>query len=717
LIDSLPDYVYVKDPNSRFVLLNEATLRLLGATTSEEVVGKTDFDFFPAEMVESYQADEYQVLKLGQAIIGREEPVIDHETGETLWVSATKVPLRDGQGAIIGLVGMNRDITRLKRSEEKVLRQNEYLAALHETTLGLVNRFSLNGLLETLLKRAGQVLGTEHGLVYMIDSEKARLTCKVGIGIFTNYIGQKVKPDEGLVGKVWQQGQPLLVDDYDNWPGRLPRFEYEVVQALVGIPLMSGIQVVGVLCLAYEAQTARTFSPEEVELLSRFGQLASIALDNAFHLQRTAQTLRETQALYRAGRILAETKDLQDMLERVLGNYLGVLRLKQGTIFLFEPDLQSGKMLALYRQGQPQTPQIETLPFTVIHHKIMETRQPIIIGDALTDPLLAAHKEISLSYSIRSLLLVPLLVRGQVIGVIGADSPKKNHHFSERSVTLAQTMADQIATAIENTRLYLEAQAARETAETANKAKSLFLANMSHELRTPLNAIMGYSEMLQEEAEELALNNFEADLKKIYSAGKHLLTLINDVLDLAKIEAGRMELYLEQFEIIPLVETVIYTLRPLAEKNQNTLTVSYNDTLSTMYADPTKVQQILFNLLSNACKFTEKGEVSLTIDHQRNRDQLIFTITDTGIGISDEQVSHLFRDFTQADPSTTRKYGGTGLGLSISRRFCQLMGGEITLESELGHGSTFIITLPARVVKAKQALAMVHLKKSKDAPL
>ena len=251
----------------------------------------------------------------------------------------------------------------------------------------------------------------------------------------------------------------------------------------------------------------------------------------------------------------------------------------------------------------------------------------------------------------------------------------------------------------ERKRAEIALQEALHKAEAASRAKSTFLANMSHELRTPLNAIIGYSEMLQEEALESGLKDIIPDTQKIYNAGKHLLTLINDILDLSKIEAGRMELYLEKFDLSNLIEEVVATLHPLVEKNHNQLQVSCSENLGVMYADLTKVQQILFNLLSNALKFTEGGTVllSATREPAGGSDWVYLQVSDTGIGMSVEQQQGLFQPFIQGDASTTRKYGGTGLGLAISRLFCQMMGGDITVESQLDVGSTFTVNLKAEV--------------------
>jgi PAS domain S-box-containing protein len=285
---------------------------------------------------------------------------------------------------------------------------------------------------------------------------------------------------------------------------------------------------------------------------------------------------------------------------------------------------------------------------------------------------------------------------GQVVGILG--------------VSLDITQRKQAEAAL---------QRAKEAAESANRAKSQFLANMSHELRTPLNAIIGYSEMLQEEAQDLGEPHLIADLEKIRTAGKHLLAIINDILDLSKIEAGKMQLYLENFDVPALVQEVVSTVTPLIEKGQNTLQVQCADGLGLMRSDVTKVRQALFNLLSNASKFTQQGTIQLTVAKlnlekdtlplqdwnlpaslalNTTPEWLIFRVTDSGIGMEAEQIERVFDAFTQADASTTRKYGGTGLGLSITHRFCKLLGGDISVQSTVGQGSTFTICLPTRAV-------------------
>jgi PAS domain S-box-containing protein len=259
-----------------------------------------------------------------------------------------------------------------------------------------------------------------------------------------------------------------------------------------------------------------------------------------------------------------------------------------------------------------------------------------------------------------------------------------------------------IRDATDRKRVERELERAKEAAETANAAKSAFLANMSHELRTPLNAIIGYSEMLEEEARDADQEALIPDLRNVQTAGRHLLTLINDLLDLSKIEAGKLELQLEPCDVQGLVREVAATVRPLAEKNGNTVRVTCPE-MEPVVTDPMRLRQVLLNLLGNAAKFTEKGDVTLEVEPESGADEpwVAFRVRDSGIGMSPEQMDRLFQTFSQADASTTRKYGGSGLGLAISRRLCRMMGGDVTVESSPGTGSVFTVRLPAPPAEAR----------------
>ena len=260
-----------------------------------------------------------------------------------------------------------------------------------------------------------------------------------------------------------------------------------------------------------------------------------------------------------------------------------------------------------------------------------------------------------------------------------------------------QSKVDDATTQLRDSNAKLED--ALDSAEQANRAKSSFLANMSHELRTPMNAILGYSDILEEELIDAKQNELVPDINKIQIAGKHLLNLISDILDLSKIEAGKMDVFLETFDLHEFIKEIEEVLHPVVEKKNNKFKVSVDNNVTKMHADMTKVKQVIFNLISNSAKFTDEGEVNLSVSNYRehDRDFVVFEVKDTGIGMTTEQIENLFQDFSQADASTTKKFGGTGLGLAIARYFCRMMGGDITVTSQPGEGATFRIQLPVFV--------------------
>jgi signal transduction histidine kinase/DNA-binding response OmpR family regulator len=298
-------------------------------------------------------------------------------------------------------------------------------------------------------------------------------------------------------------------------------------------------------------------------------------------------------------------------------------------------------------------------------------------------------------------LIVPLLGTQRIVGAL-VIRRKQPGEFPKGTVELLQTFAAQSVLAIQNAGLFREVEEKSRQLAEASQHKSQFLANMSHELRTPLNAIIGVSEMLREDAESLKQDTEPLD--RVLGAGRHLLALINDILDLSKIEAGRMELHLETFPLAPVIEDVAKTIEPMAAKNGNRVVINCAPDLGTIHADQTRFRQTLLNLASNANKFTEKGTVSIAAQPQRldGRDGITIAVTDTGIGMTPEQMGKLFQEFSQASTTTASKFGGTGLGLAISRHFCRMMGGDITVESEPSKGSTFTIRLP-RIVQGVEA--------------
>src|SRR5438876_4522234 len=435
---------------------------------------------------------------------------------------------------------------------------------------------------------------------------------------------------------------------------------------------------------------------------------------------RTRELMRsvtELQVLNEIGQAVSSSLDLETVLATVIARSVRLADADSGTLYQFdEADGVFDPRANFGVSGE----MIETLRGSRIGlgdgpvGMCALNRAPVQVTDVELSQRVSV---LWLHDGIRAVIAVPLLRDEHVTGAL-VIRRKVAGGFAPSSVKLLQTLASQSVMAIENARLFKESQAKSEQLAEASKLKSQFLANMSHELRTPLNAIIGVTEMLLEDAGELKHAEEVEPLERILRAAHHLLELINDILDLSKIEAGRMDLHVESFPIGPLVHDVIATIRPVATKNANEIIVHCAPDIGDMHADQTRIRQALLNLVSNANKFTERGRVTVDVARvtDRGRAEITMTVADTGIGMSPEQVGRLFQEFVQADPSTTRKYGGTGLGLAISRRFCQMMGGDIAVQSELGKGSTFTIRLPARIEAAQPSGPLLRRVRPERAP-
>jgi signal transduction histidine kinase len=315
------------------------------------------------------------------------------------------------------------------------------------------------------------------------------------------------------------------------------------------------------------------------------------------------------------------------------------------------------------------------------------------VPDVLADPDHALVEQRKIG-GYRTVLAVPLMREGLAIGIVRL-TRNKVQPFTDKQIELVQTFADQAVIAIENVRLFDEIQDKNRQLQLASEHKSQFLASMSHELRTPLNAIIGLTEMMVANAARFGTEKALEPLRRVNAAGTHLLSLINEVLDLSKIEAGKLELNPEPVNLARLIDEVVGTAGQLAEKNQNRLIVEAQENPGALTADSMRLKQILLNLLSNACKFTKEGEVALRVRKVADgRGWVELAVTDNGIGMTAEQQAKLFQDFAQADSLTARRYGGTGLGLAISHKLARMMGGDVTVTSEPGKGSVFTVRLP-----------------------
>jgi signal transduction histidine kinase len=514
-----------------------------------------------------------------------------------------------------------------------------------------------------------------------------------------------------LESRVVQIPDVLADEEYNPPDGALKQAQkLGQYRTVVVVPMMREGTPLGTFTL-WKTEVA-PFTDAQIELVKTFADQAVIAIENV-------RLFDEVQA---------RTRDLSESLQQQTAT-ADVLKVISRSTFdlqaVLDTLVQSAARLCDADSAAIHRPKGDAFPYVASYGYSREYDQylrdhPIVPGRGsvlgrtvlggrtvhVADVQAETQYELVEQRSIggyRTVLGVPLMREGIPIGVIILTRTIVRP-FTEKQIDLVTTFADQAVIAIENVRLFDEIQDKSHQLAEASQHKSQFLANMSHELRTPLNAIIGVSEMLREDA-EVAKQDLEP-LDRVLGAGRHLLALINDILDLSKIEAGRMELALSSFALAPLVADVVKTIEPLAAKNTNQVAVTCDAATGTMHADQMRLRQALLNLLSNANKFTERG--TITIDarqgQENGREWITLAVTDTGIGMTAEQMSKLFHEFSQASSTTASKYGGTGLGLAISRRFCQMMGGDITVESEPGKGSTFTIRLPKIVDAPKEAV-------------
>ena len=521
--------------------------------------------------------------------------------------------------------------------------------ALLDTMKDLSGELELSKVLQGVLDRAVSLLGVTGGELATYDESKQDLSIVASHNMPVDAVGTRMKLGEGAMGRVAETHEPLIIPRYQEWDSRSSQYTQGPIQSVMAAPLMIGNRLVGAIASVH-SDPDRVFGEGDLRRLMMFAPQAAVAIENA-RLFASAHRYFEDLVLNNPVAIVSVDLDMN----------ITSCNPAFETLFGYKGEEVVGKNL----------------------DRLVTEEGTLDEAQSFTEEAYAGRKSVGIGKRRRKdgslceveIFTIPVIVNDEQVGIMAL-----YHDISEL-------------------------QQARRAAEAASGAKSQFLASMSHELRTPLNAIIGYSEMLQEEVEELGHDDLAPDLQKIWSAGKHLLALINDVLDLSKVEAGKMELYLETFDVRSTIDDVATTVRPLIEKNGNQLVVDCPNDIGTMHSDATRARQIFLNLLSNASKFTENGTITLEARREAEAagDWMVFKVRDTGVGMTAEQLGKLFEAFSQAEKNTAHKYGGTGLGLAISRRFGELMGGDIAVESDVEIGTVFTVRLPATIAEPAAA--------------
>jgi signal transduction histidine kinase len=465
-------------------------------------------------------------------------------------------------------------------------------------------------------------------------------------------------------------------------------------RTVLAVPMLKDNELIGAITSC--RQEVRPFTDKQIELVKNFAAQAVIAIENTRLLNELRESLQQQTATADVLKVISRsTFDLQMVLDTLVESAAQLCDADSASIHRPQdnayPCIASHGYSREFHQYLREHPIVAGRGSAV--GRAMSDGKIVHVPDVLADPdhLLVEQRKVG---GYRTVLAVPLMREGLAIGIIRL-TRNKVQPFTDKQIELVQTFADQAVIAIENVRLFDEIQDKNRQLQLASEHKSQFLASMSHELRTPLNAIIGLTEMMVTNAARFGAEKALEPLRRVNAAGTHLLSLINEVLDLSKIEAGKLELNPEPVSLARLIDEVIGTAGQLAEKNNNRLIVQAQENLGALTADSMRLKQILLNLLSNACKFTKEGEVALRVRKVADgRDWVELAVADNGIGMTAEQQAKLFQDFTQADSLTARRYGGTGLGLAISRKLARMMGGDVTVTSEPGKGSVFTVRLP-----------------------
>jgi signal transduction histidine kinase len=555
----------------------------------------------------------------------------------------------------------------------------------------------LTPVFDAMLANATRICEARFGVLYRYDGQAfepaAMANAPAPYADFVHARGRFLPEAGNSLDRVLQTKRMVSTADQAAEKVPTPSARLAGARSQIIVPMLKEGALIG--AIAIYRQEVEPFTDRQIALVQSFAAQAVIAIENTRLLNELRESLAQQTATADVLKVISGSAfDLGPVFETLVENAVGLCEAERGFLFRFDGELL--RMAACYNASAENREFVQRNPIAPGRHSISARaaleRRTVQISDVQADP------EFAYSFMdvrpIRTVISVPMLKSDRLVGVITIFRLEVKP-FTDKQIALLETFADQAAIAIENVRLFEEIQEKNRQLQQASEYKSQFVSSVSHELRTPLNAIIGLTDMLVTNAARFGTEKALEPLNRVHRAGTHLLGLINQVLDLSKIEAGKLELAPESVSLAPLIDEVAGTARQLAEQNKNRLVVEAQENLGALTADPMRLRQILLNLLSNACKFTKQGNVSLQARRMSNGGNWVeLSVADTGIGMTPEQQARLFEEFSQAEATTAQKFGGTGLGLAISRKLARMMGGDVTVMSEPGKGSVFTLRLP-----------------------
>ncbi|HET7076007.1 MAG TPA: PAS domain S-box protein [Chloroflexia bacterium] len=653
-VESLGEGLLITDPDDVVIYANARMAELSGYPV-DEIVGVPAYTLFlPAEDWAAMRA------RNSRRMAGQAEQYSIHmrrRDGSRFWVEINARPLRDAAGTVVGTVGAVTDITQRRKVEEALRRQNDELAALHEMTLGIINRLNLSNLLEAIALRAATLMRTEDCFLALVDPADDAMVCQVGAGLFTGYQGYRMPRGTGITGRIRAGGGPILIDDYATWPDRSPDFERLPLHAMVAVPLQAGGKLAGAISVA-QVREGRRFDPESIALLTRLAQLASLALDNARLYTAAQQDIEDRR---RAEEALRHSQELLHAVATGAPVVLFALDLA-GCITLIE-----GKALTSLGLG----------PGALVGRPIGALFPDLLTLDADIPRILAGEPYaavLTMDGRTFQAQLSPLFdAAGAVTGIVGVATDITSRIRVEAE--LAAALAAQ--------------QTANEQLQILNRAKSDFVSIVSHEFRTPLTVIQGFSAMMRDE--NFTLLQMKEYATDINMEAIRLSRLITEMLDLDRMESGKMQLNRELIDLHRIVDTVINLIQPTAP--HHSLLLDADPALPEFLADHDKLMQVVTNLVNNAIKYSPQGG-PIRVTTALEGALVHLRVADQGLGIPAEALETIFDRYARIESRTSRSIQGTGLGLSIVRQIVELHNGRVWAESTLGQGSVFHVTLP-----------------------